>query len=55
MGVLLSITYWLGYQHGGAAPRRVTAPSSLRQVGLTFRGYHNDIGRFTATGPVRGM
>jgi hypothetical protein len=53
MTIVASFAYWLGYQHGRTPQRgRITALNSLRQIGLSFRGERNDIGRFSATGSV---
>ena len=49
----LVVGYWLGYQRGSNARlARNNMLTSLRQVGLAFRGGHNDIARFQMTGDV---
>jgi hypothetical protein len=51
--LLVSLAYWIGYQHGSTPTRtRIAAANSLRQVRLGFREGHNDISRFIATGDV---
>ena len=53
MALLASFAYWLGYQHGATSTRgRLVTANSLKQIGLRFSGYHNDISRFSATGTV---
>ena len=45
------IGYWIGYQRGSNARlARNSVLTSLRQVGVAFRGGHNDIGRFQSVG-----
>lgn len=51
--LIASFTYWLGYQHGSSSSRvTLNRRSNLKQVGVAFRSYHNDIGRFSVTGSV---
>lgn len=53
--MLVSLAYWLAYQHGAATTRARLAKAnvgSLRQVGVRFRAGNNDLSRFTATGSV---
>jgi hypothetical protein len=52
--VLLTLTlaaaYWLGY-HQGSVPA-LNQTSSLKQTGLRFRAYRNDVSHFIRTGEV---
>lgn len=43
------------YRHHATAPvrARITSVSSLKQIGLSFRGGHNDIARFALSGELR--
>ena len=53
MTFVASVSYWLGYENGrSSAGRRLNPVSAVKKIGLGFREYHNDIGRFTATGGV---
>ena len=53
MTLVGSVSYWLGYENGrSSAGRRLHQVSAVKKIGLGFREYHNDIGRFTATGGV---
>jgi hypothetical protein len=47
-------SYWAGVEHdkNRRSRIRINAVSNLKQVGLSFRSYRNDITRFTATGAV---
>ena len=51
--VVASVSYWLGYENGSnSAGQRLNRVGAVKKIGLGFREYHNDIGRFTATGGV---
>ena len=51
MTVVASVSYWMGYESGsGSAGRRLNQVSTVKKIGLGVRVYHNDVGRFTATG-----
>lgn len=53
VAVVAGVAYGLGYQHGGTSSRvALNNATKLRQVGLSFRGYRNDLGRFNITGEV---
>ena len=54
MALAVTAAYWLGYHHGSNPQRnRINSVSSLRQIGLAPRHFHNDFGAlFTITGPV---
>ena len=53
IALVASFAYLLGYQHGSSPSRVIlNKRTNLKQVGLAFRSYHNDIGRFSITGSV---
>jgi hypothetical protein len=54
LALVASFAYWLGYQHGNSSSRvTLSTPSKLKQVGLSFRHFRNDLsGPFSVTGTV---
>lgn len=53
VAVVAGVAYGLGYQHGGTSSRvALNNATKLKQIGLSFRGYRNDLGRFNITGEV---
>ena len=56
VAVLVALTfalgYGLGYRQAHQPPRRLSAVSGLRQVGLSFRQYQNDMTLPVTTGAV---
>ena len=41
--LMFALGYGLGHRQAHQPPRRLSAVSGLRQVGLSFRQYHNDM------------
>ena len=54
LALVASFAYWLGYQHGGSSSRvTLNTPSKLKQAGLSYRHYRNDLsGPFSVNGAV---